>query len=256
VKPARAASSSSRERSRPLRPASSCSRSRSCWASAAWAALPRRRQLALDGSGLLLGRQPIRREPLAFDAKVGLLDVEPRHRFLHTFPRGARALNRVPQRCRGVQRGEDVGARGLDVAFERLDLAKRDLVLLVRLGEPPRRRFPFGVGAPARLAALGDELCVRLPSGDQHRKLRVEIGDSRGQRGHLLPVELDLLLGALDLQFVRVRCVAGRRRGGVGFGHMDAQPADVAFDLGDTGGRGRVLFARFGQARLGSGNGL
>ena len=54
-----------------------------------------------------------------------------------------------------------------------------------------------------------------------------------GQRLGLLPVELLLLLAAVDVQLAGVGVLADPRRAVVGFGLLDAQAAQIRFDFGE-----------------------
>ncbi len=143
--------------------------------------------------------------------------------------------------------GKHLAARRFDVAFEPLDVAQRDLVLLVVLGQPFGGLLALLLRPDGGLPALAAQRPLRLAPRVEAGQLVVEVGDAAAERGHLLAVELDLLLRALDLEFVRVRAIAGSGGRRIGLGHFDAQPADVAFDLGEPRLGGGFALARVGQ---------
>ncbi len=110
----------------------------------------------------LLGRNPIGGQPLALDPEVGFLDVEPRQAFLDALARRAGAVDRMPQRRRRIDGGKHLAARHLDVAFEPLDVAQRDLVLLVVLGQPVGGLLAVLLGPRGGVTTVGDQRLLRL----------------------------------------------------------------------------------------------
>ena len=162
----------------------------------------------------------------------------------------------MPERRGRVNRGKHLAAGRLDVALQPLDVAQRNLVLLVVIGQPVGGLLPLLFGPRRSVAAIGDLQSLRFAPRLEHGQLRVELGDAAAKGRALLPIQLDLLLRALDVEFVRVRPVARGRGGAFGFGQFDTQAADVAVDLGQTPLRHRLALARIGQSGAGRFDGL
>ena len=158
-------------------------------------------------------------------------------------------LERVAQRGRGVQRREHVAARGFDVGFEPLELATRDVVGLGFRRESGRRAIAFEAGLGGRVAAAGERDTRGLTPRLEPVELGRDAGGARAERLHLLAIESDLLLVAGDGELARVRGLAGLGRSRVGLDQLDAQAAEIGFDLGDAAGGDCLALARAGQAR-------
>ncbi len=183
------------------------------------------------------------------DAEVVVLDVEGGNLLGHPRPRGHGMLHGVPQRRRGVDRGEHLAPGGLDIGLEPFNLA---------LGGDVRRLFgrqrgcrfvAFGAGA-ARGLTPGVELQARgfLARVERH-DLRLDFGGRDRQLCNLLAVEGNLLLEAADLHLARVRGLPRRRGLTVGLHQLEAQPLERRLELGEPGrGRGLAL-ARAGELR-------
>src|SRR5205085_2218894 len=68
------------------------------------------------------------------------------------------------------------------------------------------------------------------------------------ERSDLLAIEDDLLLPAVDRELAGMRGLPRARRASVGFGQLDAQAAEVAFDLRDPRRGDRVALSGVSQA--------
>ncbi|HUR81390.1 MAG TPA: hypothetical protein VM733_11525, partial [Thermoanaerobaculia bacterium] len=144
--------------------------------------------------------------------------------FGHAGPRRSRVFHRVPKRRRGVDGGEHLAARRLDISLEAIDVTPH-----VRV-----RGFLGTEGLGGRLAiarraggclAPGFELDARgLPPCVERANFRFDVGGRGTERLDLLLVERDLLLEPADLELARVRRLAGGRRAAVRLHEFEPQP--------------------------------
>ena len=195
-----------------------------------------------------LGRLAGGAQRFAFTGEVGLLHVEARERLGHPFACRFGALDRVPQRRGRVDRRKDLLPGSFDVALEAFQIASRGLVSLLPRGE----RLPGGAmvgfrlraGLPARL----DLEPGRLPAFLQRGNLGLELGGADLECGHLLPVQLDLLLLPLGLELAGMRRLARGRGARLRFGQLDSDAAERALDFGHATGCRRFARTGIGQA--------
>src|SRR5439155_6759257 len=107
---------------------------------------PRRFERRLRAPQRFGRRRALRGDALRFDADVRRLDVELEQRFGDALARGRGVLQRVPQRGRGIDRGEYFAARRLDVRFKSLDLAVGRFVRVGFFGQRGGRAIALVVG--------------------------------------------------------------------------------------------------------------
>ena len=182
---ARAASSSSSDVRRARSAARSCSRVRSSLprpsrsaraptssdsrAARSTRSAVHRRTRAVEriGGGGALGRGA-----LGFDAEIVIFDLERGDLLRHPRARGDGVLHGVPQRRRGVDRGEHLAARRLDVRLEPFDLALRGDIRRFLGRERRGRLVAFGTGARAPPRAGRRARGAPAPAGRRARALR------------------------------------------------------------------------------------
>ena len=155
------------------------------------------------GSGGAIGRHA-----LGLNAAVPGFHVQLRQRLADAVACRRRMFHRVPQRGGRVEGREHFAAGRLDVGIEAFDLAMRGLVRLGVRGQRRRGAVPLGVGVERRGAPRLDQRARRFPA----RIERLELGGDRRRPGverlHLIAVEQNLLLLAVDRQFACMRGLA------------------------------------------------
>ncbi len=161
-------------------------------------------------------------------------------------------LHRVAQRRGGIDGGEDLAARRLDVRFEALDVP----LDLARSAASSARSAPAASAALRRGAHGGIAARLELQPGGLAPGLeRLDLGcdgaGGGGQRFDLLLVEGDLLLQAAVLELAGVRRLA--RGGGlaVGLGQFEAETLERRLDLGNVRGGSRLAGPRIREAPRG-----
>jgi len=190
-----------------------------------------------------------RRECFAFDAEVGLFDLQGPERLGHTLARRGGALDGVPQ-CRGrVDGGKHLVAGRLDIAVQPFEVTQRGLVGLLLAREHRDSLYPLGLGLRGREPPLLDLDPAGLAPGFEAADLGVHLGGARFERGHLLAMQLDLLLAALRLELAGMCALARGGCAGVGFRNLDAHPAERTLELRHTRSGGRLTFPHLAQPR-------
>src|SRR3954471_17975682 len=189
------------------------------------------------------GSRAIGGSALGLDPDVVALDVQLAKRFTDTLTGGGRVFHGVAKRRRRVDDGEHLAACRLDVGLEPLDFAVARLVRVGRGGQRLRRAIALGVRVDGRLAPRCERDLRRLAPRLERGQLRGNGRRARLERAHLLAVELELLLLAVDAQLARVRRFARRGRAGVSLDKLDAQPTEVVFHSGDARRRNRLALA-------------
>ena len=182
-----------------------------------------------------------------FDAEIMIFDLERGDLLRHPGARGDGVLHGVPQRRRGVHRGEHVAACRLDVGLEPFDLALGGDVRRFFGRERRGRLVTFGAGPEGRIAAGVELEAGRFLPGGERAHFRLDLGRRSRQLLDLLAVERHLLLETADLHLTRVSGLA--RRGGlaVRLHELEAQPFERRVELGEPRGSGRLALARIGQ---------
>ena len=133
---------------------------------------------------------------------------------------------RVAQCGGGVDRAEDIAARRLDVALERFDLRAPSRRRRSRRAASPRRRSRSCSARPARSRRSSSSRALRFAARRPARRAPAASSVMRVPSiVNLLRVELDLLLGARDLELVRVRALARSRSRARRPRRLDAQRA-------------------------------
>ena len=155
----------------------------------------------------------------------------------------------------GGQRGDRVH-HGVHVGTCPLDLLLGGLNRLLGPGIGLGGVLGGGGGIAATQGRLLDRLATFLegqPFGFatalQLLPLGLELISAALQHGGLLTVERDLLLPAVDVEFLVVRHVPQPARHGVCLGLGNAQCGERGLNLRQTGGRRRFLLAHVGQSK-------
>ena len=163
--------------------------------------------------GLRIGQRPFGvdaalGQPLAFDPKIGLLDVETREIVPHPLAGGSGVVDGVAQRRGVADRAEHVAPGGLDIPLEAVDFAGGQGVGVVFRHQGGLGVDLFLFGAAGAVAPRLEFEALRITPRAQRLELLRQLGHPRTEHVDLLPVQLDLLLGTANLELVRVRAFA------------------------------------------------
>ena len=199
------------------------------------------------------GARRVVRRPLAasrapgLDPQIRLLDVEAGQASCSR-PRAALALSIACASVVAWLIAVKTSRRVASTSLEGFDFNRRALIRLLLDGQARRRLIAASVGLGRRDTAGVELDALRLTPRRKRLQLAVDVDNARTECGDLLTVQLDLLLGAADVQLVSVRAFAGACRAAVGFGGLDSQRPERGFDLGDPGSGTGFTLARLGQA--------
>src|SRR5262245_61343019 len=180
-----------------------------------------------------------------FAPVIVLLDVQLSERLPHAFLLRRGVLHDMAHRHDGVDRGEEIRARSLDIRLEAFDSLQRSGMFFVGGGEQANRFFARLLGLDRSLTTRLDRNARRFTTLLELADLDVDFGAARVEALSLLPIEFLLLLATCDVELASMRSFANRRRTVVGFGLPDTESAEIGFHLGHACRGGGLPFACF-----------